>query len=160
VAKKRREAQLVQLKIRIRERLRQRLERSAKEQEIPLAHEIVRRLENSFEQEATAHLLSQLLASGAGMDLLKAIAAVLSLAGPDWQKDPLRREVAGAINKVVAFAIGEQPRIASPYDRPFRGDADGLASIAMNIYTRDYPRPRGYPRPGNRPGSAEGRGAS
>jgi hypothetical protein len=59
MVQKRREAQLVQLKIRIRERLRQQLEQSAKEQEIPLTHEIVRRLERSFEGESLIRIRDQ-----------------------------------------------------------------------------------------------------
>jgi DNA-binding transcriptional regulator GbsR (MarR family) len=60
VIKKRREAQLVQLKIRIRERLRRHLEQSAKEREIPLTHEIVRRLEKSSQQDDEAPLRDEI----------------------------------------------------------------------------------------------------
>jgi hypothetical protein len=133
------------LKIRIRERLRQQLERSAKEQEIPLTHEIVRRLENSFEQQQNADLLAMLLAAGPAMELLKAIATVLSVAGDNWYMDPLSHEVAGAINKIVGVCIGDLPAIkAAPDHVP--ATADGLASIGLSVLDTGFPRSKWGPR--------------
>ena len=108
MAKKRREAQLVQLKIRIRERLRQRLEYAAKQEEIPLSHEIVRRLENSFEQQELVILLEHMLAPGMSLDLFKALAGILA-DDPNWQKSESRHVLAAAIYKVIAAYIGELP---------------------------------------------------
>ena len=136
MAKKRREAQLVQLKIRLRERLRQRLEYAAKQEEIPLSHEIVRRLENSFEQQQLVILLEYMLAPGMSLDLFKALAQILAELKPNWQKSEDRHLIAVAIYKVIAAYIGELPATAESFperrDNPW--SADNLAWNAVSLH--------------------------
>lgn len=136
--RKRREGQLVQLKIRIRERLRQRLEYAAREQEIPLSHEIVRRLENSFEKEQLLVLLKYMLAPGMSMDLFKALAGILAEYGLNWQKGPYRHLVATAIYKVIAIYIGELSQTSLP-ERDKPGSADQIAWDALFELRRQLP---------------------
>ena len=131
MAKKRREAQLVQLKIRIRERLRQRLEYAAKQEEIPLSHEIVRRLEKSFEQQQLVILLEYMLAPGMSLDLFKALAGILA-DHPNWEKSESRHVLATAIFKVIATYIGEIPPTKESFpERKEQWGADQLAWDAI-----------------------------
>jgi hypothetical protein len=136
VAKKRREAQLVQLKIRLRERLRQRLEYAAKQEEIPLSHEIVRRLENSFEQQQLVILLEYMLAPGMSLDLFKALAQILAELKPNWQKSEDRHLIAVAIYKVIAAYIGELPATAESFPERDKYSADLLAWEAVSLHLR------------------------
>ena len=136
MAKKRREAQLVQLKIRIRERLRQRLEYAAKQEEIPLSHEIVRRLENSFEQQQLVILLEYMLAPGMSLNLFKALAEILAELKPNWQKSEDRHLIATAIYKVIAAYIGELPATAESFPERDKWSADQLAWNAVSLHLR------------------------
>ena len=143
--KKRREGQLVQLKIRIRERLRQRLEYAARQEEIPLSHEIVRRLENSFDQQQLFILLEYMLLPGMSMDLFKALARVLA-DHPNWEKSESRHEIATAIYKVIAVFIGEMsPDRESFPEREKSWSADRLAWDALSELRQGL-RPKIIPR--------------
>jgi hypothetical protein len=129
---KRREGQLVQLKIRIRESLRNQLEHAAKQEEIPLTHEIVRRVEKTFEQDQLFVLLEYMLAPGMSMDLFKALARILVEHGPNWEKGPYRHVAAQAIYKVIAVYIGElSPTAESFPEQDHRGSADWFAWDAL-----------------------------
>jgi hypothetical protein len=139
--KKRRQGQLVQLKIRIRERLRERLEYAARQEEIPLSHEIVRRLENSFDQQQLFVLLEYMLAPGMSMDLFKALASILAHR-PNWQESEFRHATATAIYKVIAVYIGElSPGRESFPEATERGSADQSAWDAL-FELRESLRPK------------------
>jgi hypothetical protein len=143
--KKRRQGQLVQLKIRLRERLRERLEYAAKQEEIPLSHEIVRRLENSFDQQQLFVLLEYMLAPGMGMDLFKALAEILA-DRPNWQKSDNRHVIAAAIYKVIAAYIGEIPATAESFpERSELWSADRLAWDALFVHLRHLLPPLAAP---------------
>ena len=77
---KRKKTATVQLKLRIREELRQRLERQARGREVSLNNEMVRRLENSFESGTTDLLVRVLTGSPSNSKLLGVIASVLQVA--------------------------------------------------------------------------------
>jgi hypothetical protein len=143
--KKRRQGQLVQLKIRIRERLRERLGYAARQEEIPLSHEIVRRLENSFDQQQLFVLLEYMLAPGMSMDLFKALAGILA-DRPNWQTSESRHAIATAIYKVIAVYIGElSPGSESFPERNTSWSADKLAWDAL-FELRESLRPKAKSR--------------
>ena len=88
---KRKKTDIVSLKLRIRETLRKRIETAAKAEERSLNSEMASRLANSFDRVRDSELLEVLLAPGDGLELLRAIATVLKMSGPDWaiRQNPL-----------------------------------------------------------------------
>jgi hypothetical protein len=132
---KRKKTDTVQLKLRIREALRKRLETAARAEEISLNSEMGRRLEQSFLQNQSWLLVETLLARGPGLELLMAIATVLRQAGPNWHRSPsVANAVADAVNKVVAVLIGELPPVEDAF--PERNDetsSDHLAWMAVLV---------------------------
>lgn len=131
---KRKKTDIVQLKLRMREALRKRLETAARGEEISLNSEMVRRLESSFLMGQNAFLLEALLAPGVQLELLRAISVVLRMAGPDWNKQPTSQAVAGAIAKLVALFAGElRPIEASFPNHSDKTSADHLAWAAVLI---------------------------
>jgi Arc-like DNA binding dprotein len=124
---KRKKTDIVQFKLRIREALRRRLEANARFQERSLNSEIAHRLENSFEQEKNALILELLLARGAGLELIRAVASVLSHAGQDWNTPPKSHAVSEAIRKYIAVLSGELEPIENSFpNHNEQGSADQL----------------------------------
>jgi hypothetical protein len=107
---KRKKTDIVQVKLRIREALRKRLETAARGAELSLNSEITRRLENSFQQDNSSTLINALIRPGIDADLLRSVVAIVGNVGPRWYKDAaLSHAVASAINKVIAVFMGEIP---------------------------------------------------
>jgi hypothetical protein len=128
---KRKKTDIVQFKLRIREALRRRLEAAAEAEERSLNSEIAHRLENSFEQEKSLHMLEALLAPGAGLELVRAVGIILRSAGQDWNTPPKSQAVAEAIRKIVAILSNEvRPDQNSFPNRDEGGSADQLAWAA------------------------------
>jgi hypothetical protein len=93
---------------------------------------MVLRLENSFEQEKNSLLLEQLLAPGAGLELVRAVGTILRSAGRDWNTPPKSHAVAKAIGKIVAVLSQElRPDEKSFPNRNEKGSADQLAWLAL-----------------------------
>jgi hypothetical protein len=131
---RRKKTDIVQFKLRIREALRRRLEANARVQERSLNSEIANRLENSFEQEKNVLILEALLAPGAGLDLVRAVATILRYAGRDWNTPPKSRAVAEAIRKIVAVLSHELPPDESSFpNRNEKGSVDQLAWAAVLV---------------------------
>jgi hypothetical protein len=124
---KRKKTDIVQFKLRIREALRRRLEASATVQERSINSEIGHRLENSFEQEKNVLVLESLLAPGAGLELIRAVASILRHAGQDWNTPPKSHAVSEAIRKFIAVLSGELKPIEDSFpNRNEEGSADQL----------------------------------
>src|SRR5215469_11989963 len=100
---KRKRTDVVKLQLRIREALRRRLEAAAGAEERSLNSEIAHRLENSFEQEKSLHMVEALLAAGPGLELVRAVGIILRSAGQDWNTSAKSDAVAEAIRKIVAI---------------------------------------------------------
>ena len=131
---KRKKTDIVQFKLRIREALRRRLEASATFEERSINSEIGHRLENSFEQEKNALILELLLARGAGLELIRAVASILSHAGRDWNTPPKSHAVSEAIRKFIAVLSGELEPIKNSFpNRNEKGSADQLAWPAVLV---------------------------
>jgi hypothetical protein len=131
---KRKKTDIVQFKLRIREALRRRLEATAKVEERSLNSVIAHRLENSFEQEKNVVILESLLAPGAGLELVRAVATILRYAGPDWNTPPKSHAVSEAIRKFIAVLSGELEPIENSFpDHNEKGSADQLAWSAVLI---------------------------
>jgi hypothetical protein len=132
---KRKRTDVVKLQLRIREALRRRLEAAAKAEERSLNSEIAHRLENSFEQEKNSLLLEELLAPGAGLELIRAVAIILRSAGRDWNRPPKYHAVSEAITKFTAVFSDERVR-RQPLENILpnlneKGSADQLAWLAL-----------------------------
>jgi len=122
---KRKKTDIVQFKLRIREALRRRLEAAANAEERSLNSEIAHRLENSFEQEKNVQLLEALLAPGAGLDLIRAVATILRYAGRDWNTPAKSHAVSEAIRKFIAVLSGELEPVENSFpNRDEEGSAD------------------------------------
>jgi hypothetical protein len=130
---KRKKTDTVQLKLRIREALRRRLETAAKAADISLNSEMVRRLEGSFEQATNSMLFEALLAGGPSLYVLRAISVILRLAGEDWVADADRvQKVSNAIDKFMLVVAGVLPPTEDSFsDREVEGSADHLAYVAL-----------------------------
>lgn len=134
---KRKKTDTVQLKLRIREVLRRKLEVSAKANEVSLNAEMVQRLESSYLQAANSQLLSSLLGEGRfGVDLHRAIATILTTAGPQWALNKqIARNVGDAIKKVIAVYSGD----LEPTDSNFplmqeKDTSDQMAWLAIMVH--------------------------
>jgi hypothetical protein len=146
---KRKKTDVVKLQLRIREALRRRLEVAAKAEERSLNSEIAHRLENSFEQEKNSLLLEELLAPGAGLELIRAVAMILRSAGRrDWyfqtvaesaaNKPRRSHAVSEAITKFIAVLTRELEPIESSFpNRNEIGSADQLAWLAVAAHLAD-----------------------
>jgi Arc-like DNA binding domain len=140
---KRKRTDVVKLQLRIREALRRRLEAAAKTEERSLNSEIAHRLEHSFEQEKNSLLLEELLAPGAGLELIRAVAIILRTAGRDWiprtlaemaTTPPKYQAVSEAITKFIAVQSGQIEPIEESFpNRNERGSADALAWPAVHV---------------------------
>jgi len=135
---KRKRTDIVKLQLRIREALRRRLEVAAKAEERSLNTEIAHRLENSFEQEKNSLLLEELLAPGAGLELIRAVAVILRSAGRDWNTPPKSHAVSEAITKCIAVlnVPSDEHVMNEPAEKIFpnrneKGSADQLAWLAV-----------------------------
>jgi hypothetical protein len=129
---KRKKTDTVQLKLRIREALRRRLEASAKAEEHSLNSEMAHRLANSFEQTRTRLLLEALLAPGIGLELLRGVATILKAAGDDWFMPTKSHAVAEAISKLIGVLTREiRPIEYSFPSRQQKGSSDQLAWVAV-----------------------------
>jgi hypothetical protein len=146
---KRKRTDVVKLQLRIREALRRRLEAAAKAEERSLNTEIAHRLENSFEQEKNSLLLEELLAPGAGLELIRAVTMILRSAGRrDWyfqtiaeaaaNKPRRSHAVSEAITKFIAVLSRELEPIESSFpNRNQTGSADQLAWLAVTAFLAD-----------------------
>ena len=113
---KRKKTDIVSLKLRIRETLRKRIETAAKaERNVHSTARWPRGLRTRSIELGIVELLEALLAPGDGLELLRAIATVLRMAGPDWGDPPKSVVVADAINKVVAVFTGELPAVETSF---------------------------------------------
>lgn len=131
---KRKKTDIVSLKLRIRETLRKRIETAAKAEERSLNSEMASRLANSFDRVRDSELLEVLLAPGDGLELLRAIATVLKMSGPDWGDPPKSVVVADAINKVVAVFTGELPAVETSFPHAkIKGTGDHFAWLAVLV---------------------------
>jgi hypothetical protein len=131
---KRKKTDVVKLQLRIREALRRRLEANARVQERSLNSEIAHRLENSFEQEKNVLILEALLAPGAGLELVRAVATILRYAGRDWNTPPKSHAVSEAIRKFIAVLSGELEPVANSFpNHNEKGSADQLAWPAVLV---------------------------
>jgi hypothetical protein len=132
---KRKKTDIVQFKLRIREALRRRLEAVARAEERSLNSEIAHRLETSFEQEKNVQLLEALLAPGAGLDLVRAVATILRYAGRDWNTPAKSHAVSEAIRKFIAVLSGELEPIENSFpNRNESGSADDLVWPAVHSW--------------------------
>jgi hypothetical protein len=138
---KRKKTDIVGLKLRLREHLRRRLETRAKYEERSLNAEVIERLEKSFEQETTQLILAVLLARGPNSDLLRGIAQILLIVGEDWPRKPAASAMlAEAINKFIAFCIGQGDAPKKPIDDIHTGeDAAWMALVTMRAMISQYP---------------------
>jgi hypothetical protein len=128
---KRKRTDVVKLQLRIREGLRRKLEAVANVEERSLNSEIAYRLENSFDQEKNRLVLEALLAPGAGLELIRHVGRILTVAGRDWYNPPKSHAVAEAIRKMIAVISGELPPTEASFpNRNERGSADYLAWLA------------------------------
>jgi Arc-like DNA binding domain len=132
---KRKKTDTVQLKLRIREELRKRLEDSARKEDRSLNSEMAHRLANSFEQFRSALLLETLLAPGIGLELLRGVATIVKVAGDDWIVVPTKsRAVAEAITKLIGVLTREiRPTEYSFPNRQQKDSADKLAWAAVLV---------------------------
>ena len=135
---KRKKTDIVKLQLRMRELLRRKLEFAATPEARSLNSEIVRRLENSFDQEKNSLVLEALLAPGAGLELIQNVGIILRGAGRDWYNPPKSHAVAEAIRKVIAVISGELPPTEESFPNCHeRGSADELAYVAVLITTKN-----------------------
>jgi Arc-like DNA binding domain len=131
---KRKKTDTVQLKVRLREALRRRLESGAKANEISLNSEIVTRLEQSILQAQNSFLLEALLAPGLGLDFLRAIATVIRQAGPQWSAPPASQAVSDAVCKLLAVFTGELLAVEDSFpNHKDRASSDHLAWLALLV---------------------------
>jgi hypothetical protein len=129
---KRKKTDVVKLQLRIRESLRRALEVTASAEERSLNSEIASRLASSFERDRNS-LLIALLAPGADLELLRAVAMILRLAGHDWNTSPKSHAVSEAISKLIAVLSGELEPIENSFpNRDEKGSADQLAWPAVS----------------------------
>jgi len=101
-------------------------------------HICMHRLENSFEQEKNSILLEELLAPGAGLELIRAVAVILRSAGRDWNTPPKSHAVSEAITKCIAVlnVPSDEHVMNEPAEKIFpnrneKGSADQLAWLAV-----------------------------
>ena len=119
----------------IREALRRRLETAAKNEEISLNAEMVRRLENSFAVAENAMLLEALLGGGFKLELLRAISVMLMVAGDGFVSDKqVAKNLVDAIGKLVDVFGGRRPLDESEFPLfAVKGSADQFAWGALLV---------------------------
>jgi hypothetical protein len=131
---RRKKSDVVQLKLRIREALRARLEAAARRNDESLNSEMARRLENSFLRAENDLLVRVLLAPHPfSLGVLRAVSAIFFAAGKDWDRsNEGRRKVEAAIHKVIDGIFGD-PKRKDVYSLPKRdvaGSVDHLVWMA------------------------------
>jgi Arc-like DNA binding domain len=130
---KRKKTSTVQLKLRLREGLRQKLERQARTRNVSLNSEMVERLENSFQRGETDALLQLLAGSRSYAELLAILGRALQIAEKQLRGDAQRvKKTAAAISKIVEVQLGEAnlSKAAFP-NRGMENSADWLAYAAL-----------------------------
>jgi hypothetical protein len=139
---KRKRTDVVKLQLRIRETLRRRLEAAARADERSLNSEIAQRLEDSFDQEKNSLLLEALLAHGAGLELLRAVAIIVRTAGVGWLYPPKSHVVSEAITKFIAVLGGElEPLEPIENKFPNRNEKDSVDQLVWPaILVGQWPR--------------------
>ena len=131
----RKETDTVALTLRIRERLRWRIQEAADREKVSLNSEITDRLENSFLLQRNDLLIETLLGSGFNLKLLQMMSAILKLAGKGWINNKQRRSaVVGAISKIIALAAGEAKSLPK---HPRKDSADYFANMAI-MFSPDW----------------------
>jgi hypothetical protein len=135
---KRKKTATVQLKLRIREELRQKLERQAHGREVSLNSEMVRRLENSFESGTTDLLVKVLTGSPSNAKLLAMIASVLQATELLLKNDKQRTEItAAAIKKVIEAHLSDRKLDDADFpDLEKPKSADSIAHHALLVHRR------------------------
>jgi hypothetical protein len=133
--KKRRESPFVQVKMRMREPLWRRLTAAANSEERTLSAEIVSRLESSYRAERDSLAIEQLMAPGAGLELIRSVGVILRSAGKDWNTSPEKsRAVSEAIAKVVAVLSGELRPVEESFPKHAeKFSADYLGWLAVLV---------------------------
>jgi hypothetical protein len=132
---KRKKTDTVQLKLRIREALRGRLEKVAKAQDVSLNYEMAERLQASFDRTENALLLEALLGPEYNLELLRAISTMLKAVGNSWLTDQQKaHSLSDAIAKIIKVFSGEIGPVESNFpDRSVHGTSDQLAWIAVLV---------------------------
>jgi hypothetical protein len=133
LAVKRKKTDIAELKLRIREDLRFRIEKAAKAHDTSLNLEMCARLEQSFLQAENAMLLESLLAGGPSLWVLRAISVILRQVGEDWVADTARvQKVSNAIDKFMLVVGGVLPLTEDSFpDLKVNGSSDQLAYTAL-----------------------------
>jgi hypothetical protein len=133
LAVKRKKTDIAELKLRIREDLRSRIEKAAKTSDRSLNQEMCARLEHSFLQAENRMLLESLLAGGPSLWVLRAISVILRQVGEDWVADTARvQKVAHAIDKFMLVVGGVLPLTEDSFpDLKVNGSSDQLAYTAV-----------------------------
>ena len=131
--KSRKESATVQLKVRLKEPLRARIEKAARKQEHPMNTEIVDRLEKSFSKDQERQLTHQLVMDGVfeqfgsegKYSFVKLMAEAIDLiedeTGKSWQEDSKTYEEVEAACKAILSRYGpEAARPTEPTTDPLR----------------------------------------
>ncbi len=144
--KSRKESATVQLKVRLKEPLRARIEKAASKQEHSMNTEIIGRLEKSFSQDDEAQLTHQLVMDGVyeqfggkgKYSLMKLLAEALGYiedeTGKSWQEDTKTYEVAEVAWKAILSRYGpEAVRPTEPAIDPSRLGEDVAAVLVGGL---------------------------
>jgi hypothetical protein len=106
---KRKKTDTVQLKLRIREELRRKLEQAAKGRDASLNNEMARRLDDSFESGITERLTELLTGSPATDQLLATIGTALQIAEKCLKNNSDRGPItAAAVQKIIEANFSEK----------------------------------------------------
>jgi hypothetical protein len=137
LAAKRKKTDVVQLKLRIREALRSRLEAAAKKVDISLNSEMSRRLEESFQQSEIRLVIEALLGQWDDLEVLRALSVILRVNGERlWlgKDKEYAKKVVTAFSKVVAVYSGELESTEAAFpESQVRGSADQMAWAALLV---------------------------
>jgi hypothetical protein len=133
---KRKKTDTVQLKLRIREELRQKLQNQANGREVSLNNEMVRRLEQSFNEGSIGLLFDAFTGSQKNTHLLAMIASTLNMIQISKQMDDKKPQFAAAvISKIVeSYLSSEKLSHDSFPQRDIPGSADGLAAVILHLH--------------------------
>ena len=130
---KRKKTATVQLKLRIREELRRKLEREAKGRKVSLNSEMARRLESSFESGTTEKLVQLLTGSPGTAELLTIIGRAMQLSQNYLKGDKDRGQITAAAVKKIVDAQFEDKHLSGDRfpDRENLKSPDWLAFNAL-----------------------------
>jgi hypothetical protein len=149
---KRKRTDIVQLKLRLREELRRKIDDDADAREISLNMELNRRLEWSFQQEKFKALIDLLTGSQRDSLLLLVIATALRFARNEnalkAAEQGSAKFMATVIRKIVETYLGEKRPIALDDfpDRDIKGSSDNLALRSLRANEGDWVYLEGEPK--------------